>query len=408
MILTDIKVQDGFDITRETLTRDGKDTIFPKNLDDMTIEQLTILARNAKIVGRSKLTKKPQLIESIKKYLCEAKISLESLCGEGKESEAQVTTANRSGSVSQVASSTRNDNGPTTRLVLGAGGTNEPSSVDEAIIDSSISTGIRNDTNVSADATNAITIVASTSGDTNPLLCPVQECDGQAEVQCSTCALTFCASLHGEHSSHSCQQLKSGFKFPESQVGIHWVAPPRNGPEIINLIALNDSISGTKHKQSIDTSTSPAKLQLLPVSGVSSCETSDNLSGGKRKHISPLKPAAIDSSQSIVPKTKLLDTSSISDAKQDMRGDKRHHPSTYADSVEAEVDVASKVKVMLADAGKDPSSELKRLLNYNCYDVDFLVKLSRILHIDISDAVAVRRATREGVMKALILKLSLK
>ena len=82
------KVQDGFDITREVISRPGKETIFSKTLEDMTIDQLKIIISKAQVTGRSKFKTKPSLIEAIKKYLADNPTeSLRSLCGEDDDEE---------------------------------------------------------------------------------------------------------------------------------------------------------------------------------------------------------------------------------------------------------------------------------------------------------------------------------
>jgi hypothetical protein len=357
------KVHDGFDITRETITRDGKEVVFAKTLDDMNIEQLTMLARNAKITGRSKLTKKPQLIAAINKYLSENPTeTLKSLCGE----EDVIRASTNADSISYPR------------------------------IDATTST--LSSIEVGATTTNTDLPITTTS---IASLCPVQECNGQGIVPCALCGLQFCKELHGAHSSHVCQQLKTGYSWPDV-----WEVfkDPSSGIEMdqreteiigATIIAETSNPSDTFQRETeiIDTIT----IAEMPnpshqVEGCTSFNTSESCS---QPEPSPLTTSVF--------KDKLISVASRKEPfilESEVLALKRREPETAP-----EVVVAKKLRAIVS-ANCDISGEARKLLNYESYNTEFLVRLANVLNIDIRDIVSVRRTTREGVMKALISKLN--
>ena len=385
------KVHDGFDITRETITRDGKEVIFSKTLDDMTIEQLTILVRNAKLVGRSKLTKKPHLIEAINNYLADhPNESLKSLCGE--EDVNAITSVE------------------------------EESQADTTII--SVAT-----------------------------CCPVQECNGQAIVSCELCGLQFCQDLHSSHSSHICQQLKTGYRFPDGVWGREsnpesgcTTANCTGGLEMIDALIIPKASNPSQQIEGYSSVEGEASSQLV-LSSFSMDSTSND------EFISALAPVVKEPlGSSIVDKCRqesetndaytiakasnpshealevcssIHDQASYQLGSTCLKAPTSNHDVISAPAVEQpptskvinskrkmievldapEVSVAKKLRSIVS-AGENTDAAARKLLNYESYDTEFLAKLSDVLNIDIKDALAVRRATREGVMKALISKLS--
>jgi len=87
-------------------------------------------------------------------------------------------------------------------------------------------------------------------------------------------------------------------------------------------------------------------------------------------------------------------------------GKRKYKDTVHAANTETkEEGVASKIREIVATEGHLKYGSLRTLLNFDSYNVEFLVKLSHVLHIDISDAMNVRRPTREGIINALINKL---
>jgi hypothetical protein len=70
-----------------------------------------------------------------------------------------------------------------------------------------------------------------------------------------------------------------------------------------------------------------------------------------------------------------------------------------------EAHVVTKIQEILDKGVGDFNSQLRKLLNYGPYDVEFLGRIAKIFDVDISEAINLRRATREGVMTAFISKL---
>jgi hypothetical protein len=319
------KVQDGFDVTREVLTREGKEMIFSKTLDDMNLDQLKVIISNAKVVGRSKLKTKAALTEAIRKYLSEhPNETLRSLCGEEEDIEKPFGG----------------------ELVLVQ---EDEESEDEDVISSTF-------LEPTSESAPILLIAGDNPSVENSLKCPVQECDECAEVACDQCHLTFCSALHGPHSSHSCQQLKPGHRFVNT-----WVAPPpdlSDAVDIINLVAhgssaVTESLGETAPKETASS---------IGIEGPPS------VIGTKRKFV--------NNGSDVVTSTETQ-----------------------------EQEVANRIRRLVSASGPFKIENLKRELNFNCYHVEFLTKLSHELCIDISSALDVRRPTREGVMNEIISKL---
>jgi hypothetical protein len=350
------RVNDGFDVTRETITRDGKETIFAKTVEDMTIEQLTIIVRNAKISGRSKMTKKPQLIEAIQKYLAEhPNESLRSLCGEQEVGviEALImgngaTMGQQSDTIATTASSFANDVNTSSTLAASISATIE----------------VSNDAMSFSDH-NSPDVPASSVYTSVPTLCPVQECEGHAEVSCEKCDLKFCSGLHGAHRSHICQQWKPGYSFPVDGWEIDSTAnePTPSSEEDFSFPVDARAIDSTAEEQ--------------PPSSVE------------------------DSGQNNIISSTIARPRGVTIA---VKGKKRKD-SEYVDGPEYEV--AKKLRKVIDEGGSNADHEARKLLNYECYNIEFLLKLSDILQVDIKESVSGRRATREGVMKSLITKITL-
>ena len=398
------KVNDGFDITRETITRDGKDIIFARTLDDMTIEQLTILVRNAKIVGRSKLTKKPQLIGAINKYLAEHPTeSLKSLCG---EEDANV--------ISSLVGEERNP-----------------------IADSSTTPEF----DIDDTATDSATIITSA-----PLKCPVQECEGHAIVSCELCGLQFCAELHSAHNGHIFQQLRQGYRFPATVWGNE--SDPQDDcyiEEALTVAVINIDETNSLSPQQAEGCSSilgeerSIQPHTCPTSGDELISSAANRLSAAASEGQAILRRLVPASTSF-PDDQTEDTTASIPSPQATGGSSIYHDEYSTASLPAptsedsflspsaehlltaasrnkaskrkespvldarpEVDVAKKLRAIV---GVDTDGKARKLLNFECYNVDFLVKLSYILDIDIKDALSVRRATRESVMKALISKLN--
>jgi hypothetical protein len=413
------QVHEGFDITRELITRDGKETIFAKTLEDMTMDQLKIIARSAAIKGRSNFKTKQQYFDAIKLYLSEhPQESLKSLCGEEDGADAdrtqRITSAssstinvNASSSTATVTEQPVNDAssdriGGTRNSTDSALPTRTSSSASDRVNQSHIhattagndacEAGTINDGPVGAigseDVTTSIndnsqssseSLAGDTSSESSAMalseeapcsaICPVAECEEPAVISCATCQLSFCAALHGGHHSHGCQQLKAGFTFPPNT----WSnVPPAEEELFLDLTrktytAYISSLNSAKE-------TSPVKLAVI------------------ERDISILeqKSAAIDTSmQTMSPSRKRKQTEETPVIKN-------------AGQVPI---VAAKIRKILEQNLPRKETELNTLLEFVSYDVSFLNALSIELHVSLSDAVNVRRPTREGVKKMLISKL---
>ena len=69
--------------------------------------------------------------------------------------------------------------------------------------------------------------------------------------------------------------------------------------------------------------------------------------------------------------------------------------------------MAKKLRKVIDAGGSNADHEARKLLNYESYDIEFLLNLSDILQVNIKESVSGRRATREGVMKSLISKITM-
>ena len=213
-------------------------------------------------------------------------------------------------------------------------------------------------------------------------ICPVQECQENADTTCDQCQLKFCSALHGPHTSHTCQQLKAGYSFKGN-----WVAPP--------IILGQEALTVSTSAEDLPTSSSSAV-----------------------KNISSLPSASFEIVEQVVKSPSLsIDEevnviSILGNSERTNQRSKRKHEETVSVHVPvtaiintAVTDVAHRIQKLIKLAGPSVLENLKRELNFECYHVEFSIQLSNELNVDISGALDVRRPTRAGVMKELILKL---
>ena len=172
---------------RKSRSKRGAHTIFGATHEEMTVEHLKILARNANIEVRSKMTKRSQLVEAIKKYLQEHPLQ---------------GAIDDEGNVEAVAS-------------------------DEVAVEA---------THIAGAVVVQTTAAVSSSDVTSE--CAVNECKWRGSPRkCRQCQLLFCEGLHVFHASHRCQQLKSAYK-----VADEWnnVPAPLVDPSITAALSIPD------------------------------------------------------------------------------------------------------------------------------------------------------------------------
>lgn len=351
------KVNDGFDVTREIITRDGKETIFKKTIQDMTLEQLRIVAGAAKITGRSKFKTKPQYIEAINKYLAEHPTeSLSSLCGEEVGAPEEDIIVDK---VSQENSGSRN----------------KVSEVD------------------AAPQSSAHDSVDPACPSHSSVLCPVKECVDIGDSPCELCHLTFCSFLHGSHNSHICQSLKNGYAFPDGE----WAA--RNPEVEFEVIRVTEkdphtSESSNSAAQSEAIGSSVADDHVVLPSNITttihvvSLGTSDQSAG-------PSLAETVSTEKSSV----ILETNATSNQKR--KHSSIVHKGSNAEETR-EVFVANQVRRLLESNRPDKAEAIHTILNFEAYDLQFLQQLSHEFNIDISNLVSEKRPKRARVLDAFI------
>ena len=358
-----------FDITKETITRDGKETVYAKNMEDMTIEQLKIIIGAAKVPGRSKFKTKVQLIEAIKKYLSEhPEESLKSLCGEEGEDAQVVAVAageHQETNSSSGASNTSSSSSSIQNAVVLEEKSQSCSNVPISVVEMS-----------GTDEQSAVTA----SDNTIATLCPVEECVDPAVITCEQCQLSFCTALHGSHNSHICQVLKAGYKFAGE-----WEAPARadNDPEEIKIIRLVPKKIPVELPPRGVSSSSAAVISVTTPGMVPSIEESaaekslesstQHTIGGKRKNI-------------------LINNEELKNTHKKATGE-----------LTKEAHVAKIVRNILeTTSGPRQAEALYLHLNYDSYDILFLQNLSHEFDVDISHALSSSRPKRARVLEELI------
>ena len=402
------KVQDGFDITREVITRSGKETIFEKNLEDMNLDQLMTILKNIALPGRSNLKTKEARVAAIRKYLSDHPTkSLKSICGE--EDESNATQATIPGVVSASASSGSGTNSATsgaseivivttapiievaTPGMIAVLSENIPLLPvdDDGQSDSVIETTSSEDTTAILThvplSTLEKTVVPGVGGGdlrvtvsagtaTIHTWCPVKECEESADAYCDMCQLKFCSALHGPHMSHTCQQLKAGYTFSGN-----WATPPE-----VQIAPFSSNDTATSSFDAVSNiaiaTSSPIKIaEKLPPLHINEDIDVVNMLGGSEKNAQHSKRKYETIAVGIPVAVSVSDT--------------------------AVKDVAMRIQRIVKLDGSSLIGNLKRKLNDKCYHVDFLILLSNELKVDISRALDTRRPTRAGVMNELITKL---
>lgn len=427
--------RDPEDVHREVITRDGKEVIYARSLDDMTMEMLKSCATKAVVPGRSKMDKK-KLKEALENYLKANKnVTLEMLTG---DEEMPVVVA-----IPLQQAPPRPSSNDTTGLAATSG---------------------------DASQSEAITSPSSSATATD---CSIMECEcSEAVVWCTQCNLWFCGALHGPHSSHSAQthfkagrkpasadlSASAGTSASASVIGpaadrdtdgdLTLSASAAAAPVVAAQPQAHLSLQRSKKRGSVSklgSNLKPGRTAVVPIAAAvptgshgpqepvtvatsapkadkpvgSSALTTDVTSARNRKQDvrenlkivassvvaaptgSPqeAEPAPVATSASH-PERAPADISVGSSVpttsrkrKQDASGD------ALADPVN---DLAVLLQTIAASGRQNLYEEIKLKLNYHIYDADFLLKLAYKLNVDVSSASSVRRPTREGVMNCLI------
>ena len=201
----------------------------------------------------------------------------------------------------------------------------------------------------------------------------------------------------------------NNYTFPDG-----WEAPPRNDETtmLINPIHLHSIRTTTQ----LDSGTSTMELQSVVEHGGGDADIASQqvsiISSSEAHSFEDQEPMTIinlfssgeNSLQQASTMPNSINTKKRKYLHQGINISKRLATSSVDVSTN-EARVVNKIKEILNKGGGDLNLQLRKLLNYSPYDVDFLSRISKILYVDISEAMNLRRATRENVMTALISRL---
>jgi hypothetical protein len=349
------------DVHREVITRDGKEVIYARSLDDMTVEMLKNCASKAALPGRSKMDKK-KLKEGIETYLkANPHITMEMLMG---DVEMPVELAIPQQQAPPRPSSHHSTAMPPVTAV--------PSKL--SIDDSELAFLLKQygpDVKKRSATDNAPGLCA----------CNIASCNVDASKSNYYC--------------RSCRRSMFIWHCMEERVGATSVCPSC-------LLTYDPNLSTALFQREDADSESIVKPVTDSVDAIVPATAAVVLTGTSPPAQQLVAPALLDEPVAGSSETVIMTSS---------RKRKRDHgadASELARAIDPVNNVAALLQAIATSGRKNLYEEIKLKINYQIYDTEFLIKLANTLKVDVSSASSVRRPTREGVMNCLISQFLLK